>query len=107
MPTYVFHCNTCKADFEVFQSLKEYNGHTQCPDCQTETEHRVYDVVPGHVVLGDSEIKIGHLAKRNRDRMPDDQKKDLARKHNEYKFAPVEKDLPKGVKERARKNKNG
>ncbi len=40
-------------------------------------------------------------------KVKDDQKKELARKHNEYKFTPVEKDLPKGVKERARKNPNG
>jgi putative FmdB family regulatory protein len=104
MPTYVFHCKKCKKDFEIFQTLQEYSGKVDCPSCTTPTEHRIYTVVPGHVVLGDNDIKIGHLAKRNRDRMSDDKKRELARKHNEYKYTEVEKELPKGVKERKRKN---
>lgn len=104
MPTYIFHCEHCEENFEIFQTLAEYTGKTDCPTCNNSTEYRIYDVVPGHVIKGDTEIKIGHLAKRNRDRLSADKKFELAKKHNEYKFKEVEKELPKGVKERKRKN---
>lgn len=46
----------------------------------------------------DSELKtIGDLAKRNTDRMSEDQKVHLYHKHNSYKDEASTKELPKGM----------
>ncbi|NDG32994.1 hypothetical protein EB118_23375, partial [bacterium] len=50
------------------------------------------------VKKSDSELKtIGDLALRNTDRMSDDEKEHLKRKHNDYKEKPTNKQLPKGM----------
>jgi len=46
----------------------------------------------------DSELStIGDLANRNRDRLSDDEKIALHKKHNSYKDAVSNKELPKGM----------
>jgi hypothetical protein len=46
----------------------------------------------------DSELKtVGDLAKRNTDRMSDDEKNSLKTKHNSYKDNRPEDPLPKGM----------
>jgi len=62
--------------------------------------------INGSVKKSDSELKtIGDLANRNRDRMTNDQKNYLDKKHNEYKDQDLAKELPKGMS-RIKKPKN-
>lgn len=50
------------------------------------------------VKKSDNELKtIGDLARRNSDRMSDDEKIHLYQKHNAYKFDDPTKELPKGM----------
>lgn len=50
------------------------------------------------VKLSDSDVKtLGHLAKRNSDKMSEDQKQHLHDKHNKYKDSNIEINLPNGM----------
>jgi hypothetical protein len=54
----------------------------------------------------DSELKtIGDLANRNRDRLSDDEKITLHKKHNSYKDQESHKELPKGMSRIKKTNK--
>lgn len=72
-----------------------------CPSCQTAMcRSYTHDLpsVGASVRKSDSELKtIGDLANRNRDRMTDEQKQALYKKHNAYKEEPSTKELPKGM----------
>jgi putative FmdB family regulatory protein len=102
MPTYTYFCNDCKKKFELFYSIKEYIPQPDCIICTKNNTHRMYidDVITQSTSIkkSDTELKtIADLAKRNNDRMSEDEKSHLYRKHNEYKFNQEEKELPSGM----------
>ena len=102
MPTYTYLCDKCCKKFELFWLIKDYQEHPKCEFCSSKKTNRYYqdDVasVMGCVKKSDSELKtVGDLANRNRDKMSEDQKKELFIKHNEYKESTQEKPLPKGM----------
>lgn len=102
MPTYSYFCNHCQEDFELFFYIKDYIEKPKCPHCQTNKTERLLTkdamTLNGSVKKSDSELKtIGDLANRNRDRMSDDEKIALHKKHNSYKEETPKKALPKGM----------
>ena len=102
MPTYTYICNKCFHKFEQFYSLKNYVTSPKCIECGSKSTIRSYsdDIasISGCVKKHDSELRtVGDLANRNRDKLSDDQKADLQRKHNEYKDPAFDKPLPKGM----------
>ena len=102
MPTYSYVCNNCSSEFELFSYIKDYQEHPSCSSCNKKNTHRSYikDVITQNtsVKKSDSELRtIGDLANRNRDRMSEEQKVDLYKKHNDYKEHKEEKPLPQGM----------
>jgi putative FmdB family regulatory protein len=102
MPTYSYHCESCDTDFEIFFHIKDYVESPNCISCNKKTTHRLYikdvSTLSASVKKSDSELKtIGDLANRNRDRLSDDQKVELHKKHNSYKESVDDKPLPKGM----------
>lgn len=103
MPTYTYFCNKCNEMFELFYYIKDYQSNPSCSKCLTKKTYRLYDVDVATQSVSikklDSELKtIGDLAMRNTDRMTEDQKAELHRKHNSYKEEKIEtKPLPKGM----------
>lgn len=76
------------------------NGYPKsCPICHANTIERNFeeDLPTNQIVKGDTEIKVGHLAKRNTERFSEDEKEAIYRKNNAYKFAPPDRDLPAGM----------
>jgi putative FmdB family regulatory protein len=101
MPTYTYICSGCSSKFELFSSISNYVEHPYC-QCGSNNTIRSYEddmtTISSSIKKSDSELKtIGDLANRNRDRMSDDQKKDLYIKHNSYKEQEPIKELPKGM----------
>lgn len=102
MPNYTYGCDSCGNEFEIFSYIKDYQSNPICPQCKAKS-HRLYvvDVLTqsASVKKSDSELKtLGDLAKRNSDRMSDDQKISLYQKHNSYKEEKIEtKPLPSGM----------
>lgn len=100
MPEYTFICDGCGEKFSLCLSIKEYSDKQKCPSCKSSKTYRSYvdDMVnmTGSVVKSDSELKLGDLANRNRDRMTDDHKAHLYEKHNSYKETSSQP-LPKGM----------
>lgn len=102
MPTYSYLCEQCDHHFELFFYIKDYQEHPKCEKCSSlETIRRYTDDVStqsASVRKSDSELKtVGDLANRNRDRLSDDEKAYLNKKHNEYKETENLKPLPKGM----------
>lgn len=103
MPTYSYSCNNCKYNFEMFFHIKDYVEKPKCTKCKSKNTSRRYlsDVLSqfANVRKSDSELNtIGDLAKRNSDRLSDDEKHHLYLKHNSYKHDQTElKDLPQGM----------
>lgn len=103
MPTYSYCCDKCSNNFEIFFYIKDYQEQPECPRCHSAKTSRRYaeDVLTQNasVKKSDSELKtIGDLAMRNSEKMSEDQKEYLYRKHNSYKEDPSEqKELPKGM----------
>lgn len=102
MPTYSYSCEKCHQNFELFFYIKDYQDQPPCSTCKSTKTYRLYvnDVKTqsASVRKSDSELKtVGDLANRNRDKLSDDQKEDLYRKHNSYKETPEEKPLPAGM----------
>lgn len=102
MPTYSYGCEDCKQNFELFFYIKDYVEKPKCSFCNGTKTHRMYSIdvlsQSASVKKGDSELKtIGDLAKRNAERMSDDQKTALWNKHNEYKDEKYQKPLPTGM----------
>lgn len=102
MPTYTFVCDNCKQAFEIFLSIRDYNSKQSCPKCKSKNVSRDYGTdcssINTSIKKTDSELKtLGDLANRNRDRMSDDHKTHLNKKHNEYKETESQKDLPQGM----------
>jgi hypothetical protein len=107
MPEYSFICDKCDEGFSLFFSITEYTklsskNKINCPNCNSNKVNRDLlsdcSTIAGSVKKSDGELKtIGDLANRNRDRMSDDQKADLYKKHNSYRESEPEKPLPAGM----------
>lgn len=103
MPNYSYRCDQCNKDFELFFYIKDYIEHPKCEFCKSNKFiSRLYgkDVLSqaASVKKADSELKtIGDLANRNRDRMSEDEKISLHKKHNSYKEETPKRALPKGM----------
>lgn len=102
MPTYSYICDKCSHEFELFFHISDYIEHPKCEKCKKTKTRRSYmkDVTSQHMSVkkADSELKtVGDLANRNRDRMSEEQKTELYRKHNSYKDEQSTKELPKGM----------
>jgi putative FmdB family regulatory protein len=102
MPTYTYFCNKCDKDFELFYSIKDYDSNPKCLHCNSKKTNRLYavDVATqfASVKKSDSELKtVADLAQRNTDKLSDDEKINLYRKHNSYKYENSDKELPTGM----------
>jgi putative FmdB family regulatory protein len=102
MPTYSYFCKNCECSFELFFHIKDYSEKPKCINCNCSRTERLYiaDVLTqsASVKKSDSELKtLGDLAKRNSDRMSEDEKIHLYQKHNSYKYETPPKELPKGM----------
>lgn len=47
MPVYVYHCDNCLKQTEIFQHFTD-DPLTVCPDCQQPTLQKVYQVANVH-----------------------------------------------------------
>jgi len=104
MPTYTFICdkekNGCGYIFELFMLMCDYSPIQQCPKCkrlQSVRRDFIKDTPRTNVKLSDDEITLGHLAQRNTERLSNDEKAELNRKHNAYKTSQPKKPLPNGM----------
>ena len=102
MPTYSYSCNKCHQDFELFFYIKDYISNPPCEACKDRDTYRLYAVDVAtqatSVKKADSELKtIGDLANRNRDKLSEDEKIHLDKKHNEYRENQPENPLPQGM----------
>jgi len=107
MPDYTFLCDEdkdgCGHAFEVSMSMSDYNENHVCPSCkQTDSIRRCleedFPTLNSSVVLSDHEIKVGHLAKRNTERLSVDEKAAIHYNNNKYKYEEPTKELPGGMK---------
>jgi putative FmdB family regulatory protein len=77
MPTYQYECKNCHHEFEQYQSIHD-DALLRCPNCD---QHQLFRVITGGIYVSvkksDSELKLHHLADRNRDRLSNDEKKHL------------------------------
>jgi len=63
MITYEYECSECKANFDVQQSIKD-DAFTVCPECHTESLHRILHAPILVRVIGEP-TSLGQLAERN------------------------------------------
>lgn len=103
MPEYTFICDDCGEIFSIVSSIAEYTDKQLCTLCQSNNTNRYYQQdlanMRGSVIKADSELKtIGDLANRNRDKMSEDHKQALFKKHNAYRENAPEMPLPKDMK---------
>lgn len=101
MPTYSYYCEHCECIFEHFFRMSEYHEQIECDICRHTISRCYQEDIPSvgaSVKKADSELKtLGDLANRNRDRMSEDHKAALYKKHNSYKETEPTKELPKGM----------
>lgn len=102
MPEYSFGCEKCGCKFSVVMSIQKYTSKQKCTECGSLQTSRLYSEdlasLATSIKKSDNELKtIGDLARRNSERMSDDQKISLYQKHNAYKEEPSKKELPKGM----------
>lgn len=102
MPTYSYFCNDCKKSFELFFYIKDYSANPGCPHCSAANTYRKYiddiKTQSTSVKKSDTELKtLGDLAKRNSDRLSEDEKRHLHSKHNDYKYQDSDRPLPTGM----------
>lgn len=109
MPSYSYFCSKCNIVFEKFFYIRDYEEISGCDKCDERcSRHYETDILSqsASVKKADSELKtIGDLANRNRDRMSEDQKVSLDKRHNEYKDQELAKELPKGMSRMKKPNK--
>ena len=79
--------------------MKDYDEQchkVSCPNCKkTKSVCRDFSVdIPMRI---STTITLGSLAEKNSDRMSDDHKESLRRKHNEYKENRPNTELPEGM----------
>lgn len=101
MPEYSYVCEYCTNRFSLFFTIDNYQPNPKCIKCKHKC-NRDYETdlatVNTSVKKSDCELKtIGDLAKRNADRMSEDQKHALYMKHNSYKDQKDLKPLPSGM----------
>lgn len=41
MPTYEFFCKKCDKNFDTYESIVEYDGDGECPNCKTISRERL------------------------------------------------------------------
>lgn len=102
MPTYSYSCTKCNTNFELFFYIKDYIEKPKCSRCNCQNTFRRYadDVLTQSATIkkSDTELKtIGDLAKRNSDKLSDDEKIHLHNKHNSYKYDGEISNLPSGM----------
>lgn len=102
MPEYTYLCNKCEQKFSLISSISNYCDKVKCEFCGSKNTQRSYEddllTINASVKKADSELKtIGDLARRNSDRMSEDQKTHLYMKHNSYKDEQDLKPLPSGM----------
>lgn len=102
MPNYSYQCSNCKTQFELFFYIKDYQEKPKCVKCNKKNTQRMYvlDVATQSTSVRkmDSELKtLGDLARRNSERLSDDEKNHLYIKHNDYKDEQHQKPLPTGM----------
>jgi len=102
MPEYTFRCSACTHTFSIITTMVEYNDTQKCPVCKhIKSVHRDYvsdlSTINTNVKLGDDDLKLGHLAKRNSERLSNDEKAKITEKNNAYKNEESTKELPKGM----------
>jgi hypothetical protein len=104
MPLYSYECNKntggCGHQFQLVSSMDNYNPSPPCSFCKrTEFVCRdlLADLPTTNVKKSDNEITLGHLADRNTERMSEEHKQELTKKHNAYKYEEPTKILPKGM----------
>lgn len=100
MPTYSYYCEKCDETFEKFFYFNNYKERVRCDTCKKTCKRNYEDILTqsASIKKSDSELKtIGDLANRNRDRLSNDEMRDLDKKHNEYKDQELAKELPKGM----------
>lgn len=106
MPDYTYVCDACGLKTEVYFSLKDYQENIEC-SCASTMRRSYQDDLGGltnSVIKTDDELKtIGDLANRNRDRLSNDEKAYLHKKHNAYKDDYSGFKLPKGMSSMRRK----
>lgn len=101
MPEYSYICTKCNLSFSLLSTISEYIEHPKCDKCNNLC-NRNYEIdlitLNTSVKKSNSELKtIGDLAKRNSDKMSDDEKRALYMKHNSYKDEKDLKPLPSGM----------
>lgn len=102
MPTYTYYCEHCDCIYEIFFYIKDYVEHPKCSKCKRIISRSYEHDIPtqaASIKKADSELRtIGDLAKRNSDKMSDDEKIHLYNKHNSYKYdTDNSKELPQGM----------
>lgn len=102
MPEYTYCCEKCSNKFCIICSIREYDEHAKCTKCNSKNTYRMYQedlsTLNTSVKLSDNDVKtLGHLAKRNSEKMSEDQKQHLHDKHNKYKDSDTEINLPSGM----------
>lgn len=109
MPTYSYYCEKCHITFERFFLIKDYEATSYCEKCQTLCSRNYAEDIltqSASVKKSDNELKtIGDLANRNRDKLSNDEKMFLNKKHNDYKEQTTTKELPKGMSRIKKPNK--
>lgn len=102
MPEYSYICEHCSNTFSLVFSIKDYVEHPICNICGESSVRNYQEDLSSlnmSIKKSDSELKtVGDLAQRNTERMSDDHKAHLYKKHNDYKEIPSQKELPKGMK---------
>ena len=103
MTAFYFICasdqNGCGHEFSIVCSVSDYTDEVECESCGKTKEvirNYVEDTNSGFIKKSDTEIKVGHLASRNRDSLSSDEKDHIYKKHNEYRYKKSKLKLPKG-----------
>ena len=69
--------------------MDDYNTPQNCPSCdKIKTVRRDYQADQHRVFVykGDDEIKLGHLASRNSSKYSSDEKSEINKKNNAYRY---------------------
>ncbi len=111
MPEYSYICNKehrqwdkpigCGHRFSIITTVRNYTASPICPSCnQNDAIIRDYreDNVNISIALSNDKLTVGHLAKRNTDKLSNDEKVALYNKHNDYRFQKSKVKLGKNMK---------
>ena len=85
MPLYTYACKKC-GSFEVFAQMADSDKKVDCPECGKQCDRDL--ITDALSVFGagiSGPVTLGHHADKNADRMSDDEKAALYKKHNAYK----------------------